>query len=76
MNWLDRIPLYLIIPPAVLMAISPIGQQPHLIEKLGMLFSGDLSQGIDIFDLLMHGLPSVLLIHKISRMNMAPPEAE
>ena len=76
MNWLDRIPLYLIIPPAVLMAISPIGQQPHLIEKLGMLFSGDLTRGIDIFDLLMHGLPSVLLIHKIYRMIMAPKAAE
>ena len=72
MKWLDRIPVYFIAPPAILLAVSPIGQQPHLLEKLAMLASGDLSSGVDIFDLLMHGLPSVLLVTKIYRMIMAP----
>ncbi len=68
MIWIDRIPLYLMVPPVVMLAISPIGQQPHLIQKLGMLVSGELSQLIDVFDLLMHGLPLLLLIYKIYRM--------
>lgn len=76
MNWLDRIPAYLIAPPAVLLAISPIGQQPHLIEKLGMLVSGDLSRPIDIFDLCMHGLPLALLVTKIVRMINPPKQSD
>ena len=32
-----------------------------------MLFAGELNQGIDIFDLLMHGLPWVILVAKLYR---------
>lgn len=74
MKWLDNTPVYLIAPPVVLLAISPIGQQPHLIEKLGMLASGQLTRPVDIFDLCMHGLPLLLLITKIVRM-INPPKS-
>jgi hypothetical protein len=44
-----------LIPAAVLLAILPLGEQPHLVEKVAMLRAGSLSRPIDIFDLIMHG---------------------
>jgi hypothetical protein len=60
-----RIPYSVLIVLAVLMALQPIGQQPHLIEKLGMLASGTLRRPIDIFDLFLHGTPLALLVWKV-----------
>lgn len=64
MLWLDRLswPGLLII--AVLLAIVPITPEPHLVEKLRMLFQGTLSRPIDIFDLLMHSAPLILITIK------------
>ena len=44
--------------------------EPHLWEKLKMLAEGTLSRPIDIFDLLMHALPWVLLVAKLGRMGL------
>jgi hypothetical protein len=33
---------------------------PHIVEKLGMLFSGKLVKPIDWFDLVLHGTPWAL----------------
>jgi hypothetical protein len=41
-----------------------------VLEKLGMLFSGELSKPIDIFDLLLHGTPWVLLAVKLVRQGV------
>jgi hypothetical protein len=38
--------------------------QPHLFEKLHMLINGELSRGIDVFDLFLHGAFPLLLIVK------------
>jgi rhodanese-related sulfurtransferase len=38
------------------LGLAPFFPQPHVVEKLGMLVSGDLAS-IDWFDLLMHGAP-------------------
>ncbi len=46
---------------ALLLGLAPFGRQPHLIEKLGMLFAGDLVRPIDIFDLVLHASPLLLL---------------
>ena len=67
MNWLERIPLVLLLLVAVYMAIAPIQPEPHLIEKIRMLSQGALSRPIDIFDLLMHATPLVLLVLKLWR---------
>jgi len=40
-------------------------QEPHLWQKLKMLFDGSLSKPIDIFDLFMHGTPLTLLVIKL-----------
>jgi len=67
MNWLDRIPILLLAVVAIYMAIAPIQPEPHLVEKIRMLSQGTLSRPIDIFDLLMHATPLVLLVLKLWR---------
>ena len=67
LNWLDRAPLFLLIALAVWMAGAPFTPEPHLVEKLRLLFQGALTRPLDIFDLLMHAAPSVLLAVKLAR---------
>jgi hypothetical protein len=65
MKWLDRIPLSLLLPLAVAMALAPFVPEPHLWQKLKMLVSGTLVRPIGIFDLFIHGAPLVLLALKL-----------
>ena len=65
MKWLDSIPLSVLLPLAVLMALAPFVPEPHLWEKLKMLAAGTLVRPIDIFDLFLHGAPLVLLALKL-----------
>lgn len=66
MNWLDKIPLLPLAIFAAMLGILPYPSQPqpHLFEKLGMLFQGTLLKPIDIFDLFLHGTLIALLILK------------
>jgi hypothetical protein len=50
-----------------LLGLAPFVPEPHLLEKLRMLAQGALSRPIDIFDLLMHGAPALLLGLKFFR---------
>jgi len=68
MRWLDRIPLALLAPAALLLAAAPFVPEPHLWEKLGMLAAGTLSRPIDILDLFWYGIPLMLLAMKLARM--------
>ena len=68
MAWLDRIPLAIVIAVALLLGLAPFVPEPHIWEKLKMLAAGTLSRPIDIFDLLYHGAPWVLLALKLARM--------
>jgi hypothetical protein len=68
MQWLDRISLSLLLPAALLLALAPFVPEPHLWEKLKMLVAGTLTRPIDIFDLVLHGGPLVLLVLKLIRM--------
>lgn len=61
---LDRLPWILLAGIAVLMALAPFGETPHLVEKLGMLAAGTLGRPIDVFDLLLHSFPILLLAAK------------
>jgi hypothetical protein len=67
--WLDRVPLQMIVLPALLLGLAPFVPEPHLWEKLKMLANGTLSRPIDIFDLFLHGAPVVLLLLKLIRGN-------
>lgn len=68
MRWLDNIPLPTLVIIALLLGLAPFTPEPHLWEKLRMLFNGELRRAIDIFDLLLHGTPWLLLALKLVRM--------
>jgi hypothetical protein len=68
MAWLDRIPFVILLLVALTLGLAPFVPEPHVWEKLKMLAAGTLSRPIDIFDLLYHGAPWVLLALKLVRM--------
>jgi hypothetical protein len=71
MSILDRMPLSILLVAALALGLAPFLPEPHLWEKLKMLVAGDLVKPIDIFDLLMHATPLLLLAAKLVRMAMA-----
>jgi hypothetical protein len=68
---LDSIPYSILIPAAILLAIAPFGETPHLVEKWRMLFAGTLRRPIDVFDFFLHTVPLVLLAAKAARTFLA-----
>jgi hypothetical protein len=54
----------LLIIAALTLGLAPFLPKPHIVEKLQMLMSGDLKKPIDIFDLLLHAAPFILLLLK------------
>ena len=70
MAFIDKIPLMELTLIAVLLGLAPFFPEPHLWEKLKMLAAGTLVRPLDIFDLLMHATPLVLLLIKLYRVNM------
>lgn len=72
LKWLDRFPLVWLAVLAVWMLIAPITPEPHLLEKLRMLSQGQLSRPLDIFDLLMHSTPLILLLVRLARLPRKP----
>lgn len=66
MNWIERIPASLLIILSLTLGLAPFTPMPHLVEKLQMLVAGALVRPVDIFDLIMHSSPVVLLILKIA----------
>ena len=68
MKWLDKIPLAPLVIFGIAMALAPFSPQPHLLEKIQMLFNGELSKPIDIFDLFWHSTGLVVLGLKLLRM--------
>lgn len=67
-KWIDDLPLVLLIIAALLLGLAPFKPEPHLWQKLKMLFDGSLTRPIDIFDLFLHGSAPVLLIVKLGRI--------
>lgn len=68
MAFIDRIKLETALIAALFLGLAPFVPEPHVWEKLKMLASGALTRPIDIFDLVLHGAPWVILILKIGRM--------
>ena len=67
LRFLDSLPYTILIPAAILLAIAPFGQTPHLVEKWRMLFAGSLRRPIDVFDFFLHTVPLALLAAKAAR---------
>ncbi|MDH5485589.1 MAG: RND transporter [Gammaproteobacteria bacterium] len=70
MKWLDKISLPTLIVITLMLGLAPFVPEPHLWEKLKMLFAGELTRPIDIFDLLLHGTPAVLLATRLIRLRL------
>lgn len=62
---MQRIPYGILVPVALVLGLAPFRPQPHLVEKLRMLVEGTLRRPIDVFDLVLHGLPVLLLMLKL-----------
>ena len=67
MKVLDHIPYVALVIVAVLLLLAPLRPMPHVIEKFIMLKNGNLTKPIDIFDLIFHLAPSMILVLKILR---------
>jgi len=67
LTWLDSISYGVLIPIALLLGLAPFRPKPHLVEKLQMLAQGTLAKPIDVFDLLLHGIPILVLLLKVIR---------
>ena len=63
---IDQLPWTLIGILCLTLGLAPFAP-PHLLEKLRMLMLGRLVQPVDWFDLLLHGLPWILLTAKTVR---------
>ena len=67
MQWIDNIPWELVILGSLFLGLAPFFPEPHLFEKIKMLFQGTLTRPLDIFDLCLHAAFPVLLLLKIWR---------
>ena len=76
MKVIDQMPLAMLLIIALTLGLAPFSPQPHVVEKLGMLFTGELSKPIDIFDLLLHATPWLLLAIKLARLGMLKMKGE
>lgn len=71
MDYIDNLPLLLVIFGCLTLGLAPFFPEPHIWEKLKMLANGTLQKPVDIFDLCFHALPWALLITKLIRMAVA-----
>ncbi|EIJ42698.1 hypothetical protein BegalDRAFT_1824 [Beggiatoa alba B18LD] len=65
LRWLHELPWFFIIFFCLTLGLAPFTPQPHLFEKLTMLWQGTLSRPIDIFDLFLHATPFLLAFLKL-----------
>ena len=62
---INHIPFIPLVIVALMLGLTPFFPEPHLLEKTRMLWQGTLQQPLDIFDLLMHATPTLLLTLRI-----------
>lgn len=70
---LDKLPLSLLVVLALTLGLAPFTPEPHVWEKLKLLAAGQLMKPVDVFDLLMHGAPLMLLAVKLARLPLGRP---
>ncbi len=63
-QFLDQLPFSVLIIFTIFMLLAPFHPMPHVVEKIIMLKNGQLTRPIDIFDLLFHLAPLLLLVLK------------
>lgn len=65
---LDQIPIHLLVIACLTLGLAPFFPEPHIWEKLKMLLAGNLVKPIDVFDLVLHAAPFLVLALKLSRL--------
>ncbi|MFC1549561.1 RND transporter [Nitrospirota bacterium] len=63
-SFINKLSWDLLVIACLTLGLAPFMPEPHIVEKLRMLFKGTLSRPVDWFDLVMHGTPWVLLVLK------------
>ena len=63
MSWIEQLPWAIVILLCLTLGLAPFNP-PHIVEKLGMLFRGELVRPLDWLDLVFHAIPWVLLVLK------------
>jgi len=58
------LPYSVLIVLCLTLGLAPFIPEPHVWEKIKLLAAGELTAPIDVFDLIMHGMPFVLLCIK------------
>ncbi len=76
MKWLDGIPWSIWLVACATLGLAPFVPEPHVWQKLKLLVAGDLTKLIDVFDLLLHGTPWLLLSFKVARAFGKAPASE
>ena len=78
MKFLDKIPFRTVIIMTIFLGLAPfpIAPEPHVWEKLKMLAAGGLVKPVDIFDLLFHIAPGLVLLAKVYRRNTGADQSE
>lgn len=74
LKYIDRIPLGPLVIITLVMAFAPFVPEPHLLEKSRMLINGELTKGIDIFDLFWHSFLIVILVLRLMRLKKSVNE--
>lgn len=72
MRWIDETSIGIFALVALTLGLAPFVPEPHVWQKLNMLVSGELARPMDIFDLLLHGAPWILLFTKLLRLVIKP----
>lgn len=65
---IDQMPWLLAIVLCLTLGLAPFVPEPHIVEKLRMLVRGTLTRPLDIFDLVLHALPFILVAVKLGLM--------
>jgi len=71
MTWLDRVPWWVTLLLVATIGLAPFSPQPHVVEKIVLLARGHLSRPIDVFDLVLHSAPWLLLALKLTALAVA-----
>lgn len=59
---LRALPWWFVVVACLTLGLAPLRPEPHLVEKVGMLLDGTLTRPLDVFDLVLHAAPWVLLL--------------
>jgi len=73
---LNKIPFTVLVIFVLTLGLAPFSPEPHLWEKMKMLTSGSLTRPVDGFDMLLQGLPRILLALKLAVSRLDPQSSD